>query len=88
MSPPSTFERVAGRTVFAGTHVSGGSLNVTIHEPTHEPSRPPQRREPFSTVPFLPDPDFVERTEIATWLHDTLIQPGSRAALVGLGGVG
>ncbi|KAI4593085.1 hypothetical protein KJ359_010173 [Pestalotiopsis sp. 9143b] len=89
MVPQLTFERVAGRTVLAGTHVSGGSLNVTIHEPIHEPSLPlPQRREPFSTVPFLPDPDFIERTDVATWLHDSLIPPGSRAALIGLGGVG
>ncbi|ETS73709.1 hypothetical protein PFICI_14655 [Pestalotiopsis fici W106-1] len=84
MVPPTTFGEVAGRNVFAGNHVSGGSLNVTIHEPSHLP----RRREPFSTVPFLPDPDFIERTDVATWLHDTLIPAGSRAALVGLGGVG
>ncbi|KAI1846943.1 hypothetical protein JX265_014012 [Neoarthrinium moseri] len=63
-------------------------MNVTFYEPTYEPSRPPQRREPFSTVPFLPDPDFIERTDVATWLRNTLIPLGSRAALVGLGGVG
>jgi hypothetical protein len=84
----ATFDRVAGRNVFAGTHVFGGSLNVTIHEPTHEASRPPQRREPFSTVPFLSDPDFIERTDVAIWLHDTFTPSGSRAAFVGLRGVG
>jgi hypothetical protein len=83
MAPSSTFKRVAKRNVFARTHISE-NMNVNIHEP----SRPPQRREPFSIVPFLPDPDFIERTNVATWLHDTLTPPGSRAAFVGLGGVG
>ncbi|KAH7021622.1 P-loop containing nucleoside triphosphate hydrolase protein, partial [Microdochium trichocladiopsis] len=43
---------------------------------------------PFSTVPFLPDADFVERADVTAWLDTTLAQPGSRAALVGLGGIG
>ncbi|KXJ84605.1 P-loop containing nucleoside triphosphate hydrolase protein, partial [Microdochium bolleyi] len=84
MSPPTTFERIEGRTVLAGTHVSGGILNVTVHEPGSTP-RP---AEPFSTIPFLPDPDFVERPDVTAWLDTTLAQPGSRAALVGLGGIG
>ncbi|KXJ84996.1 P-loop containing nucleoside triphosphate hydrolase protein [Microdochium bolleyi] len=84
MSPPTTFERIEGRTVLAGTHVSGGILNVTVHEPEFTP----RRAEPFSTIPFLPDPDFVERPDVTAWLDTTLAQPGSRAALVGLGGIG
>ena len=44
--------------------------------------------EPFSTVPFLPDPDFIERPDIAAWLRDKCDQGGSRVALIGLGGVG
>ena len=47
-----------------------------------------QKREPFSTVPFAPDPDFVDRPEILAWIRDKCAGPGSRAALVGLGGVG
>jgi hypothetical protein len=46
------------------------------------------RREPFSTVPFAPDPDFVNRPEILAWIRDKCAGPGARAALVGLGGVG
>ncbi|KXJ86482.1 P-loop containing nucleoside triphosphate hydrolase protein, partial [Microdochium bolleyi] len=42
----------------------------------------------FSTVPFLPDTDFIERPDATAWLDTTLAQPGSRAALVGLGGIG
>lgn len=45
-------------------------------------------REPFSTVPFAPDPDFVDRPEVLAWVRDKCARPGARAALVGLGGVG
>ncbi|KAH8659344.1 hypothetical protein BGZ60DRAFT_456926 [Tricladium varicosporioides] len=85
MDTPSTFESIQGETVFAGTHVSGGYLNVTINGSRQNL---PQQPEPFSTVPFLPDPDFVERPDITTWLQDELNLPGRRAALIGLGGVG
>lgn len=46
------------------------------------------RYEPFSTVPFTPDPDFIDRPELLSWMHDKLAKPGARAALVGLGGIG
>jgi len=46
------------------------------------------RNEPFSTVPFAPDPDFVDRPELLSWVHDKCGRPGGRAALVGLGGIG
>lgn len=49
---------------------------------------PPQAPKPFSTVPFNKDPNFIERTEISEWLRDQTTEEGSRAALVGLGGVG
>jgi hypothetical protein len=45
-------------------------------------------RERFSTVPFAPDPDFVDRPAIVAWVRDKCAGPGARAALVGLGGVG
>ncbi|KAJ3454422.1 hypothetical protein MRS44_018316 [Fusarium solani] len=51
-------------------------------------ARPSRSNRPFSTVPFPPDPKFVERTDILLWLRDQTTQPGSRAALVGLGGIG
>jgi hypothetical protein len=43
---------------------------------------------PFSTVPFVRDPDFVDRPAIVAWVSDKCAGPGARAALVGLGGVG
>ncbi|ORY63343.1 heterokaryon incompatibility protein-domain-containing protein [Pseudomassariella vexata] len=45
-------------------------------------------REPFSTVPFSRDPDFVDRPEIQAWIQDKCARPAARAALVGLGGLG
>ncbi|KAB2576154.1 Kinesin light chain [Lasiodiplodia theobromae] len=47
-----------------------------------------RKREPFSTVPFAPDPDFVDRPELLAWIRARCAGPGARAALVGLGGVG
>ena len=54
---------------------------------SHAP-RPSEARKHFSTVPFLPDPDFVERPDVTAWLRDKCGRPPSRAALVGLGGIG
>ena len=42
----------------------------------------------FSNVPYLPDLHFVERVEITTWLYENCSEPGCRAALVGIGGIG
>ncbi|KAH8656468.1 P-loop containing nucleoside triphosphate hydrolase protein [Ilyonectria robusta] len=49
---------------------------------------PPDPRKPFSTVPFPPDPDFVDRPDILKWMHGKCARPASRIALVGLGGIG
>jgi hypothetical protein len=46
------------------------------------------KHEPFSTVPFAPDPNFVDRPDILAWIHEKCTRPGARAALVGLGGIG
>jgi hypothetical protein len=47
-----------------------------------------QLRKSCSTVPFQPDPGFVDRPDIALWLRQNCSRLASRAALVGLGGVG
>lgn len=46
---------------------------------------PPQT---LSTVPFRRDPDFIECGPLMGKLQRILYAPGSRVALVGLGGVG
>ncbi|KAH8695898.1 hypothetical protein GQ44DRAFT_779628 [Phaeosphaeriaceae sp. PMI808] len=60
------------------TNVLGSSI-VTQHA---------RSREPFSTAPLASDPDFVDRPEILAWTRNKCAEPGARAALVGLGGVG
>ena len=42
----------------------------------------------ISTVPMLRDAWFVERPDILNWLQEHTVNPGNRAALVGLGGIG
>ena len=82
MSPTTFVGPVSGYNTFAGLSASnGGTINVHL-------GATPQPTTPFSTVPFSPDPNFIERPAISKWLRRTLVGPGDRAALVGLGGVG
>lgn len=39
-------------------------------------------------MPFRRDPDFVDRPDILAWIREKCAALASRAALVGLGGVG
>ncbi|KAH6983308.1 P-loop containing nucleoside triphosphate hydrolase protein [Ilyonectria sp. MPI-CAGE-AT-0026] len=84
MSHTSFQGPVSGQYVFAGAHASDGAT-INYNLGAHAPSR---SIRPFSTVPFPPDPKFVERTDVLDWLRNQAAQPGSRAALVGLGGIG
>ncbi|KAK4443047.1 kinesin light chain [Podospora aff. communis PSN243] len=52
---------------------------------SEQPETPPQ---PFATIPFSRDPDFVERGDILEQIGRRCTEPASRVALVGLGGVG
>jgi hypothetical protein len=65
-------------------------LRKEIEELDEESPRRTREREhqPFSTVPFAPDPHCVDRPEILSWMHEKCGAPGGRAALVGLGGIG
>ncbi|XXG96704.1 hypothetical protein Hte_002994 [Hypoxylon texense] len=47
-----------------------------------------QRPEPFSTVPFSRDQNFVDRPEILAWIDTKCDRPATRVALVGIGGIG
>ena len=44
--------------------------------------------EPLSTVPFPENPDIINRDALHDQIHEKASVPGSRIALVGLGGVG
>ncbi|KAF2205150.1 TPR-like protein [Delitschia confertaspora ATCC 74209] len=79
---------IDGRYVIAGTHTAaGGTTNFNINYHSGQ-DRSIQKPKPFSTLPFAQDPDFVDRPEILGWIRDKCAKPGSRAALVGLGGIG
>ncbi|KAJ5007381.1 hypothetical protein K4K57_010796 [Colletotrichum sp. SAR 10_99] len=45
-------------------------------------------RSPHFLVPFTSDPDFVNRSDIWTWIEERYAGPESRFALVGMGGFG
>ena len=77
---------VTGRNVVAGVSTElGGTTNFNFGV---TPQLAEAVHRPFSIVPFHPDPHFVNRPAISQWLQSTLVGPGCRAALVGLGGVG
>ncbi|OQE34326.1 hypothetical protein PENCOP_c022G04567, partial [Penicillium coprophilum] len=62
-----------------------GTINVEFLLPPERPKTPPG---PTSTVPFRRDPDFVCRGKLLDQIDKKTSAPGSRMALVGLGGVG
>ncbi|KAK3688861.1 P-loop containing nucleoside triphosphate hydrolase protein [Podospora appendiculata] len=86
MNGPTFQAELAGQNVIAAPHAAdGGTINLHFNNQPPGPSATPR---PFSTVPFRPDPDFVERPNITAWLRKHCSQPPSRVALVGLGGIG
>ncbi|RJE21950.1 Kinesin light chain, partial [Aspergillus sclerotialis] len=77
---------------FSGSHNHGlqagyiaGNVETHHHYPVERRETPPR---PFLSIPFGRDPDFVDRGTILNQLHHRCAAPGSRTALVGLGGVG
>ncbi|KAH7124721.1 TPR domain protein [Dactylonectria macrodidyma] len=86
-------DTVSGQTTIAAPQAShGGSNNFHFYGPGAPAAaagrNPPKPRKPFSTVPFPPDPDFVDRPDILKWMHEKCARPAARIALVGLGGIG
>jgi hypothetical protein len=70
-----------------GTLQKGPSWpSLTTAPPTLERTETPPN--PLTAIPFSRDPDFVERGAILNQLDLKCASPGSRTALVGLGGVG
>ncbi|KAH6960076.1 hypothetical protein BKA56DRAFT_532788, partial [Ilyonectria sp. MPI-CAGE-AT-0026] len=65
-----------GENVIAGAHVSSGQT-INFNFGAHAPRR---SIRPFSTVPFSPNPKFVERTDVLLWLRDQTAQLGNWAA--------
>jgi hypothetical protein len=77
---------IHGHNVIPGYQNLGGSTNFNFHGgPLDIPSVVPQ---PFSTVPFRRDDDFVDRDDNLARIDEKCSQPAARLALIGLGGVG
>ncbi|CAG8063444.1 unnamed protein product [Penicillium nalgiovense] len=68
-----------------GAQVGINYGTANFHLPPERPETPPS---PLTTVPFPRDPDFVSRDTLLDQIRDKSLVPGSRIALVGLGGVG
>ncbi|KAJ0417074.1 P-loop containing nucleoside triphosphate hydrolase protein [Aspergillus carlsbadensis] len=64
---------------------NSGTIHAEFHLPPERPETPPG---PLSTVPFARDRDFVSRGALLCQIREKSSAPGSRIALVGLGGVG
>ncbi|KAF7178168.1 hypothetical protein CNMCM7691_006840 [Aspergillus felis] len=64
---------------------NAGNIETHHHYAAERPETPPS---PSLSIPFLRDPDFVDRGTILNQLHHRCAAPGSWTALVGLGGVG
>lgn len=88
---------IAGRYTIAAPAAShGGSNNFYFGSDPATPANPTsladrnssQPRKPCSTVPFPPDPHFVDRPDILNWMRQKCDRPATRVALVGLGGIG
>ncbi|OQE34396.1 hypothetical protein PENCOP_c018G04079 [Penicillium coprophilum] len=65
--------------------VVNGTINAQFYLHPERLETPPT---PVSTVPFRRDPDFVSRDTLLDQIYEKISVPGSRIALVGVGGVG
>ncbi|KAF2675928.1 hypothetical protein K458DRAFT_352596 [Lentithecium fluviatile CBS 122367] len=63
-------------------------INIEAQTNNYYPERPETPPRPSAVIPFPRDADFVERGTILDEIHQRCAIAGSRAALVGLGGVG
>jgi hypothetical protein len=74
--PPGKLRESEGTRVRASANNNPASV---------QPETPPH---PSIVIPFARDADFVERGELFDQIQQRCVAPGSRTALVGLGGVG
>ncbi|KAK2595193.1 hypothetical protein QQS21_007098 [Conoideocrella luteorostrata] len=65
-----------------------GPVKAEFHHHHPAPERPETPPHPSILIPFVRDRDFVNRGDVLDRIKCSFGQPGSRTALVGLGGVG
>lgn len=76
----------SGEMFVAGPQVShGGIMNIHFASRTVPVST---ISKPFTDIPYPSGPDYIDRPVIEKWLQEKLHKSPSRAALVGLGGIG
>lgn len=71
-----------------GKSGTGHDRKFAYSWPLPTPERPETPPSPLSTVPFARDCNFVSRDLLLRQIREKSSVPGSRIALVGLGGVG
>ncbi|KAK7423699.1 hypothetical protein QQX98_000889 [Neonectria punicea] len=81
------------RTVTLGLQVDQTTLLLDIRQKMEGVSLQSQDSKPASHgacfhVPFPPDPDFIDRPDIMTWMEEQFSNHITRIALVGMGGFG
>ncbi|KAJ5946197.1 hypothetical protein N7454_003036 [Penicillium verhagenii] len=64
---------------------NSGNITANFYNSSYRPETPPS---PLSTVPFARDPHFVHRHTLFDQIQARNSVPGSKIALIGLGGVG
>ena len=69
-------------------NTSGGPIYFDSNSGGPAQERPETPPNPSILIPFARDRDFVERKGLLDQIHQNCAIPGSRTALVGLGGVG
>ncbi|KAL8325294.1 hypothetical protein RB597_008519 [Gaeumannomyces tritici] len=77
---------IQGNTIGSGSYfnvvdIKSNTGSITIAQP-ETPS------QPFASIPFSRDADFVDRGDILAQLRQRCSEPASRMALIGLGGIG
>ncbi|KAH7144249.1 hypothetical protein B0J13DRAFT_554855 [Dactylonectria estremocensis] len=88
----TSFERYE-RTITLSLQVDQTTLLLDIGQRMKDISLQPEKdasmaSKPYLSMPFQPDPDFIDRPEIITWMKEHYRDPSGRMALLGMGGFG
>ncbi|KAK3500616.1 hypothetical protein B0T13DRAFT_225519 [Neurospora crassa] len=77
---------ISGESFVVGPQFShGGTMNIHF---ANRPGPVTAISKPYSDIPHPSGPDYIDRPIITDWLQQKLNKSPSRAALVGLGGIG
>ncbi|KAJ5368856.1 P-loop containing nucleoside triphosphate hydrolase protein [Penicillium cataractarum] len=72
----------------SGFQIGSNEGKINAHFYASAPERPETSPSPLSTVPFRRDPDFIKHGTLLEQISEKTSAPGSRVAVIGLGGVG